>query len=72
MMKTNLNDALSQCPLLPKLNSREKALIDINKMCWFLKEYPECQRVCEEGCLNYKQIKGETFVCKKYNCIVNA
>ena len=71
-MKTNLNDALSQCPLLKELNSREKALVDMNKMCWFLKEYPQHHITCKSNCLNYNQIKGETFVCKKYNCIVNA
>jgi hypothetical protein len=65
--KKSKQEFFEECPLVEKLNTKQKGLFRINGMCFVLEHFPELKVNCPT-CGYYKEIPPKSYSCKRFYC----
>lgn len=70
-MPTKKNENLyDPCPLVDKMDSKQKGLFKLNGMCFVLKHFPELKKECPT-CQYFKELPPNSFTCKRFYCTLD-
>ena len=70
MSKIKDEQLLDPCPLVEKLDSKQKGLYRLNGMCFVLEHFPELRKACP-ACSFFKELPPNSYTCKRFYCTEN-
>jgi hypothetical protein len=66
-VETNDDSMYDPCPIVDKLEGKQKGLYRLNGMCFLLEHFPELKSNCP-GCQYFKEIPPNSYTCKRFYC----
>jgi hypothetical protein len=66
-MAKNKNESLyDPCPLVDKMDSKQKGLFKLNGMEFVLIHFPELKSTCCSTCSYFKEILPKSYTCRRF------